>query len=366
VSYVSRANGPKCAEEARPRIVYAPGFTVVAEIAVERGAVSGIAVSPDGTRLMVTHYGDDSFSLIDAGTSAVAQTVIGIDEPFAIAVSDTPQSRAYVSTVSAAFDAILAFDLAANHVIGVHRVAHSVADLVVSPDGRYVYASRTAVNGADVAILDTKTGREDAIGIAAAAGTTAGCVRVSPDGRRLYVAANGPFAAELVVIDAHSNHVLNTFEIGCPIRDIALSRDGATAYVGSCSPDFGAVLDLIDTRTDTLAGTYKIDENAGLLAQLVLSRDGARAYLVGDVSVTVLSTSTHDVIGSIVVGAQPSCLTESPDGNRLYIADYAGAITVLTIAPAAASIDAPNPDEVSTAPHQWALSNLLGLEPALV
>jgi YVTN family beta-propeller protein len=362
---VSRANGRKCAEEALPRIVYAPGFTVVAEIAVERGAVSGIAVSPDGTRLMVTHYGDDSFSLIDAGTSAVAQTVIGIDEPFAIAVSDTPQSRAYVSTVSAAFDAILAFDLAANHVIGVHRVAHSVADLVVSPDGRYVYASRTAVNGADVAILDTKTGREDAIGIGAA-GTTAGCVRVSPDGCRLYVAANGPFAAELVVIDAHSNRVLNTLEIGCPIRDIALSRDGATAYVGSCSPDFGAVLDVLDTRTDTVVNTYKISENAGLLAQLVLSRDGERAYLVGDTSVTVLSTSTHDVIGSIVVRAQPSCLTESPDGNRLYIADYAGAITVLTIAPAAASTHAPSPDEVSTAPHQWALSNLLGLEPALV
>jgi DNA-binding beta-propeller fold protein YncE len=341
----------------------APGFTVTAEIAVQRGAISGIAVSPDGTLLTVTHYGDDSFSFIDTVSSAVAQTVVDIAEPFAVAVSDTPQRRAYVSIVSTAYDSVLAFDMDANRVVAAHPVAHSVTDLAVSPDGRHVYASRTAVNGADVAILDITTGKEDAIGIAATAGTTAECVRVSPDGRRLYVAANGPFAAELVVIDTQSKRVLNTVEIGSPIRDIALSPDGATAYVGSCSPDFGAVLDVLETRTGAIANTYKIGEIAGYLTQLALSRDGRRAYLVGDSGVTVWSTATHDVIGSIVTGAQPSCATESPDGNRLYIADYSGAITVLTVASTTASADALTPDEVPTAPHQWAFANLLGLEP---
>jgi YVTN family beta-propeller protein len=358
VNDVSRAN----------EIGIAPGFTVVAEIATQRGAVSGIAVNPDGTWLMVTHHGDDSFSLIDTRDSAVAQTVIDVDEPFAVAVSDTREGRAYVSTVSAAYDSILAFDMDANLVVAAHPVAHSVTDLAVSPDGRHVYASRTAVNGADVAILDTTTGKEDAIGIAATAGTTAECLRVSPDGRRLYVAVNRPFAAELVVIDTHCNRVLNTIEIGSPIRDIALSPDGATAYVGSCGPDFGAVLDVLDTRdtaTVTVANTYKIGETAGFLTQLAISRDGERAYLVGDHSVAAWSTSTHDVMGSIVTGAQPSCVTESPDGNHLYIADYAGAITVLTTPSTAAWADALSPDEVPTAPHQWVFSNLLGVEPTL-
>jgi YVTN family beta-propeller protein len=343
----------------------APGFEVVADIAVQRGAVSGIAVSPDGARLMVTHHGDDSISLIDTVDSAVMQTVIGIDEPFAVAMSDMPADRAYVSTVSFAYDAILVFDIDSNRVVAAHPVANTVTDLAVSPDGRHVYASRTAVNGADVAILDTATGNEDAIGIAASAGTIAECVRVSPDGRRLYVAANGPFAAELVMIDTHQNRVVNTIEIGSPIRDIALSPDGATAYVGSCGPDFGAVLDVIDTRTDTIANTYKIGEIAGRLTQLALSRDGRRAYLVGDSGVTVWSTATHDVIGSIVTGAQPSCATESPDGNRLYIADYAGGITVLTVASTNASTDPHTPDEVPIASRQWAFANLPGLEPTL-
>jgi YVTN family beta-propeller protein len=361
VSYMSRANRPKTAEAASPEIALASGFTVLDRIGVPNGPVSDIAVSPDGTRLMVTHYGDDSFSLIDAGHNLLMQTISGIDEPFAIAVSDTPRSRAYISTSAPAYDSILAFDMTANRVVGAHPVAHSVSDLAVSSDGRYVYASRTAADGADVVVLDTTTGAEHTIEIAAAAVTTAGRMRVSPDGRRLYVADNGPATAELLVIDTQSNQLLSSFEIGCPIRDIALSGDGATAYVGSCGPDFGAVLDVINTRTGTLTGTYKVGETAGLLTQLVLSRAGERAYLVGDTGVTVVSTATHDVIGGIVVGAQPSCLTESPDGNRLYIADYVGAVTVLTIAPPAT--EAPNPDDAPTASHQWAVSNLLGLQP---
>jgi DNA-binding beta-propeller fold protein YncE len=179
----------------------------------------------------------------------------------------------------------------------------------------------------------------------------------------LYVAATGSSAAELVVVDTQSNRVANTIEIGSPIRDIALSADGASAYVGSCGPDFGAVLDVVSTASHTVANTYKIGEIAGCVTQLALSRDGLRAYFVGGSSVTVWSASTHDVIGSIVTGAQPSCVTESPDGNRLYVADYAGAITVLTIAPSAAWEDPRTADEVPTAPHQWAFADLLGLEP---
>ena len=42
---MSRANGRERAEEAHPEIANAPGFTVETEIAVQRGAVTGIAGS---------------------------------------------------------------------------------------------------------------------------------------------------------------------------------------------------------------------------------------------------------------------------------------------------------------------------------
>jgi DNA-binding beta-propeller fold protein YncE len=365
VNDVSRVNASTRTSDRRPETDTAPGFTVTGEIAVHRGAVSGVAVSNDGALLVVTHFGADSLSLIDTATGAVAQTVIDIDEPFAVAMSDMSAGCAYVSSVSAAYDSVLAFDTDANRVVATYPLAFSVTDLAVSPDGRRVYAGRTAVDGADVAIIDTATGHDNTISVATTAGTTIACVRVSPDGRRLYVAANSASAAELVVIDTRQNRVVSTIEIGSPIRDIALSPEGSTAYVGSCGPDFGTVLDIVDVRASAITNTYKIGDAAGVLAQLAMSRNGQRAYLVGDQSVTVLSTSTRDIIGSIEIGGQPSCAIESADGKRLYIADYAGVVTVLGIAAPTAPADAPTSDDEATAAQPWAIPDLWVLEPTL-
>lgn len=340
----------------------APGFTIAGEIKAGRGAVSGMAISPDGDLLMTTHYGDDSVSLIDTVKGAVALAVIDVEEPLAVALSG---NRAYVSSTSAEHDSVLTFDTKSDEIVAEYPLAFSVTDLAVSPNGRHLYGGRTDVEGADVAILDTKTGKEDAVRIAATAGTTTGCVRVSPEGRRLYVAANGSSTAHIVMVDAVQKRVLNAIEIASPIRDIALSPDGTTAYVGSAGPDFGTVLDIIDTRTSTITSTHKIGDVAGLVAQLTVSRDGERAYLVGDQGVTVLSTATQDVIGGISVAGDPSCAIESPDGKRLYIADYAGTVTVLEIVVSAVPAGVPTADDELTAPQPWAVPDLLLLEPTL-
>jgi DNA-binding beta-propeller fold protein YncE len=220
-----------------------------------------------------------------------------------------------------------------NTVIATHPLALSVSDLVVSPDGRHVYASRDGVFGADVAVLDTATGLVEAIDLPTQPGTTAECVRISPDGGRLYVATNGPAGGRLVVIGTHRRRVIDTVEIGFPIRDVALSPDGAITYAASCAADWGAVVDVIDARTAKITGTRKIGEITGILTGLTLSGDGDRAYLVSDDSVAVLSTRTHDVIRSVAVANQPSCVVESPDAKYLYIADYSGSVTVARVAP---------------------------------
>jgi DNA-binding beta-propeller fold protein YncE len=358
---VSDTNRVNASREIQP----APGFTEIAEIATEGGAVSGIAVSADGALLAIAHHGDDCFSLIDTANYAVLQTVIDVDEPFAIAMSEKAAGRAYVSSAVASYDSILAFDTDANRVVATYPLAFSVTDLAVSPDGRHVYASRAGSDGADLAVVDTWTGDDDAISIATAVGATAECVRVSADGRRLYVASNSASTAELVIIDAQQRRVLNTVEIGSPIRDIALSADGAAAYVGSCAPDFGTVVDVVDVRdvrTATVTNTYKFGDMVGLLTRLTISRDGERAYLVGDQGMAALSTATQDVIGGIAINGRPACAIESPDGNRLYIADYTGMVTVLATASATAPVTA---EDEPTVANQWALSDLLVLEPTL-
>jgi YVTN family beta-propeller protein len=349
----------------------AAGFPIVGRIAVQQGPISGIVTSPDGTRLMVANYGRDSVSVIDTDTCRVVQDVPGLDEPFALAVGGRDTDRAYVSTVTPAYDSIGVIDLPTNTVIATHPLALSVSDLAVSPDGNHVYASRNGAGGPDVVVLDTRTGRAQDIALPNRPGTTTECVRASADGGRLYVATNGPGGGQLVVIDTHApTRVLGTVEIGLPIRDVALSPNGAIAYVASCAPELGAVIDVVDTRTAKITGTSKISEIGGLLTGLTLSGDGDRAYLVSDDGITVLCTLTHDVIGTIAVAGQPSCVVESADARYLYIADYSGTVTVATVASIVAlGIETPEVPagslQESEPPAVWVMPELPHSEPAL-
>lgn len=336
-------------------------FSVVAGMALHRGAISGVVASPDGSRLVLSNYGDDSVSVIRTGSWAEVNTVTGINEPFAIAMSGADHRYAYVSTVSPAYDAIEVIDLESNSVVASHPVDLTVTDLVVSPDGRHLYISRTGAIGADVAVLDTATGRAEPIDIAASAGTSTECLRMTPDGRRLYVAVQRPSGGEVVAIDTDLKRVVDNIDIGWAIRDVAISPDGRAAYVLSSGADFGVVVDVIDTHSNKVTSTRKLSETAGFVTQLKLSGDGDRAYLVGDDRVAVLCTVTQDIIGTVTAGSQPSCVAESPDGKSLYVADYSGAVTVVSIASPTASLIVPKHQR--TAPLEQ--REFPQLEPAL-
>lgn len=368
---VSETNGRQAAHEV---------VEIAVEIAVDAGPISGLAISRDGSRLVATHYGADSVSVIDTDTLRVVDTIDGVDEPFAIAMAG---DRAYVSTVSAAYDSIQVIDVPTNAVVATHPLALSVSDLAVDPAGRHVYAGRNAADVADLAVLDTETGRVRAITVADGAATE--CVRVSPDGSRAYVGVNGPAGGRLVVIATTARpakaggrknkkrttgertalRVIGTVEIGLPIRDVALSPDGAIAYVASCAPAVGVVLDMVDTRTNKITHTHKVGEIGGILTGMTLSAAADRAYLISDDNVTVLCTRTHDVLATLGAGLRPSCAVESPDGKRLYIGGYSGAVSVTPIAPATplAIESAATDRELSTA--GWLVPDLVPCEPVL-
>lgn len=315
----------------------------VVQIPVRNGPISDIGIDGDGSQLVVANHGGDTVSIIDTDSRRVVQT-LGIEEPFAIALSGGDAPRAYISAASAAYDWIAVVDLTTNEHVATHPLASHVSDLTVSADGRFVYAGRNGAAGADVTVVDTTTGDFEVVDLPTTPGTTADCVRISPDGRHVYAATNGPSGGQLVVIETGARSdggVVGSYDLGLPIRDVALSADGGTAYVASCGPVVGAVLDVIDTRTRKITGTRKLSEVAGPLTRLSLSRDGRRAYLVSDERVVVVCTRTHDVIADIGAVKYPSCVVESPDGRYLYIADHVGAVTVLPIAVGPGPAEAP-------------------------
>ena len=332
-------NGRKAAHDERDDRVFELDATSVVRVPVLNGPISDIDISADGRRLIVTNYGHNTVSVIDASTRRVSST-LGLTEPLAVAMNSADANYAYVSTASAAYDSIDVIDVATNWRIATHPLAHSVTDLTVSPDGKYLYASRNGVRGADVTVLDTTTGELEVIDLATAPGTTTECVRISTDGR-LYVGVNAPSGGSLAVLESRTrsdgrriggrSRLVGVIELGLPVRDVALSDDGGTAYVASCGPDAGAVLDVIDTRANKITGTHKFNEISGPVTRMTLSRDGERAYLVSEDRITVLSTHRCDVVGEVTVSTHPSCVVESPDGCYLYVADYSGVVTAAQI-----------------------------------
>jgi YVTN family beta-propeller protein len=386
---MSDAKGREAAPEAS-KFDEAPIAPVVVEIAVGNGPISDIAVTSDGRRLMASHYGSNCVSVIDTETCRVIETVDSVDEPFAIAIGGSAGDRAFVSTVSPAHDSIAVIDTSNFTVVETHPVALSVSDLAVGP--QRVYASRNGAGIADVAVLDVATGRVETVYLdSPEPGTTTECVRLSPDGNRAYVGVNGPSGGRLVMIGAPAQsdesssaprtswrrrrpvpagengeqtdlRVVGSVAIGLPIRGIALSPNGALAYVASGDPDVGVVVDVIDTRTTKIATTRKLGD-LGILTGLSLSADGDRAYLVCDDRVTVLCTLTHDVIDTLGITSQASCVVESPDGTQLYIADYSGSILVTPVA-SAGPLALESHADAELAPA-WLIPELIAYEPAL-
>ncbi|OCB47047.1 hypothetical protein A9X02_13740 [Mycobacterium malmoense] len=337
---MSGVNDRKAPQDDRDERVFRLDDTSVVRIPVGNGPISDIGISPDGSRLVVANHGRDAVSIIDTDARRVVRSVTGLGEPFAVALTGGDAPLVFVSTATMSYDSVDVVDLATGAHVATHPLAQSVSDLAVSGDGRLVYASGNGARGAYVTVLDVITEDVAVIDLAIEPGTTADCVRVSPDGRHLYAATNGPSGGRLVEVDPRRSRIVGAYELGLPIRDVALSDDGGTAYVASCGPVVGAVLDVVDIRTREITGTRKLSEVAGPLTRLTLSRDGRRAYLVSDDRVAVVCTRSHDVVGDITVAKQPSCVVESPDGRYLYIAGYSGVVTVAPITAGGGSAEA--------------------------
>ena len=131
------------------------------------------------------------------------------------------------------------------------------------------------------------------------------------------------------MVDAAKGRVIRDVPIASPIRDVALSRDGALVYVASFDTHWGGSVDIIDTAINEITAKVGI---GGAPMQMALSSDGSRLYIADYEHVAVLCTETNSVVDTLTVTAEPSCVAVSPDGSRLYVADHAGAITVMSVA----------------------------------
>ena len=300
-------------------------ITLMGAVAVQRGPIGDITVGAGS--ILVTNYGDDSVSLLNAGALARDWVIAVPGEPFAVALSD---DRAFVSTSSSDFDVISVIDTNTKSVIATYPLAFSVTALAVSPDGKRVYAGRTGDGYVDVAVIDTTAERIGTIDIATGVGIGIDAVEIDPTGKRLYVATTDTHGSSLVVVDAETARIERTVWIESPIRDLAFA-DG-TAYVLTSDRARGGMVHVIDLSTSQITDTVEL--GVGMPTQMTLSPDKTRAYVVDYDHVAVLCTLSLEVVNTVTVDARPSCVAVDSDGGRLYVADYSGRVSAFTVASA--------------------------------
>jgi len=124
--------------------------------------------------------------------------------------------------------------------------------------------------------------------------------------------------------------VLRTVPIDAPIRDVAIA-DGSAYVLVSDRARGGAVM-VVNLSTGRITGTAELGIGAPI--QMTVSANSARAYIVDFDNVTVLCTHTLEIVNRMKLDARPSCVAIDSEAGRLYVADYAGEVTMLSVASA--------------------------------
>jgi len=148
---------------------------------IQTGAVPKfMAVTPDGSRLLVSNWCGFDVSIIDTATGNEITRIDVGRHPRGIAI--TGDSRyAYVAIMGEA--KILTIDLGSNGVVNsVPNAGNTPRHLVLSPDDRYLYVSNN--HGNEVRKIDLTTGALDG---RAATGTEPRSMVLAEDGDSLYV-----------------------------------------------------------------------------------------------------------------------------------------------------------------------------------
>ena len=174
------------------------------------------------------------------------------------------------------------------------------------PSGGGPGAAQTTASGAVTVIPITNYGTD---------------VAVRPDGTRAFVPLQ---TGSVLAIDLTSKQVASTIDTGGRPYAIALTRDGARAYVTDVS---GQSLFALDTANASLTKTIPLEamEQPTRTPAVAVSRDGWWVYVTNagnmDDHLSIIDAGANKAYGVHGLGGvHPVGVAVSPDGNRVFVA----------------------------------------------
>lgn len=248
---------------------------------------TGVAASPDGSRVYLVSEGTDDVTVINTQTHSVVTRIPVPNRPWSAVVS--PDSTLVYVTQSSG-SAISVISAATNTVVSTIPNIQSGYGIAITPDGQRLYVA--PAGGAYVYTVDTTTYATATIGV----GNYPIAVAVSPDGARAYVSAL--IGNNLSVIDNATATAIATIPVGSTPHGVTVSPDSARVYVANSNSNSVSV---IDANTLNVIATVPV---GGQPRGIDVSPDSSRAYVInqGNANVSVIDAASNTVTGSIAVG----------------------------------------------------------------
>jgi YVTN family beta-propeller protein len=153
-------------------------------------------------------------------------------------------------------------------------------------------------------------------------------VAISPDGTKVYVANFGS-SHTVTIINTATNRITATVPVrGCPL-DVAVTPDGRKLYVTMRNDvdiySHDKVI-IIDSTTNRVTATLTISDMQ-FAAGLAISPDGRKLYVTGTnedggSGVYVVDTATNRVTSDMPVSRGPSGIAVTPNGKQLFVPTF--------------------------------------------
>ena len=124
------------------------------------------------------------------------------------------------------------------------------------------------------------------------------------------------------------NTVIETVTVGSAPQGIAISTDGAFAYVANTSSQTVSKVDLGASPAAVIATIQVGTSPVGV----AVTPDGTRVYVTnsGSNDVSVINTSSNTVIATTPVGPSPVGVAVTPDGTHVFVTNSGSKLTGLT------------------------------------
>ena len=273
----------------------------------------------------VTNGGSGTVSVFDVVNLRLDRELAVGQNPVAVAISPT-RNEVYVlnSGIATGQGSVTVINAEKNSVVGVISVHREPLSIEVDPAGELAYVTNSGSNS--VSVVDLKNRREVAL---IGTGEEPVATRLSPDGKTLAVANRRGNSISL--IDPTSYTVRAVFE-GCPgASDVVILPDSSKVFA-ACSAghqilSVSLARSEVQTAVAATSQPAQTDRMQALLdvgrapVQLALKPDGGELFAVNSLSnsISEVITSTNDVGGAYMMGANPQRGLVSRDNSLLYV-----------------------------------------------